>query len=120
MASELPEPKRRQVGEKAPSSSSSSSSSSSGLGALARQQEQQQQQLVAVKMETAGAKAAAESAQDSLTCAICFERPRAVVYLPCAHLSACADCDGALEAAGEPCPICRQAVAGRVRGVRLP
>ena len=40
------------------------------------------------------------------SCVVCLERPRAVVLLPCRHLSMCALC-----AAGvSTCPICRSAV----------
>ena len=40
------------------------------------------------------------------SCVVCLERPRAVVLLPCRHLSMCALC-----AAGvSTCPMCRFAV----------
>jgi hypothetical protein len=43
---------------------------------------------------------------DDPSCVVCLERPRAVVLLPCRHLSMCALC-----AAGvSTCPMCRSAV----------
>jgi len=44
---------------------------------------------------------------DDVSCVVCLARPRAVVLLPCRHLSLCALC-----AADVPtCPMCRGAVA---------
>jgi hypothetical protein len=49
---------------------------------------------------------AAVEGDDDPSCVVCLERPRAVVLLPCRHLSMCALC-----AAGvSTCPMCRSAV----------
>ena len=49
---------------------------------------------------------AAEEGDDDASCVVCLARPRAVVLLPCRHLSLCALC-----AAGvSTCPMCRGAV----------
>ena len=49
---------------------------------------------------------AAEEGADDASCVVCLARPRAVVLLPCRHLSLCALC-----AAGvSTCPMCRGAV----------
>jgi len=49
---------------------------------------------------------AAEEGDDDASCVVCLARPRAVVLLPCRHLSMCALC-----AADVPtCPLCRGAV----------
>ena len=46
------------------------------------------------------------SSHGRTSCVVCLERPRAVVLLPCRHLSMCALC-----AAGvSTCPMCRSAV----------
>ena len=126
VAFELPNPKRRRMGEASPSSSASSSVSSS-LGVLAQQQQQHHQRLVTVKREAADAKTEATAAteraaaaQESLICAVCLDAERSVVYVPCAHFATCAECDEELETRSEPCPICQQVVTGRVREVRLP
>ena len=48
-----------------------------------------------------------EEGDDDVSCVVCLARPRAVVLLPCRHLSLCALC-----AADVPtCPMCRGAVA---------
>ena len=47
-----------------------------------------------------------EGDDDDPSCVVCLARPRAVVLLPCRHLSLCALC-----AAGvSTCPMCRGAV----------
>ena len=47
-----------------------------------------------------------QEGDDDVSCVVCLARPRAVVILPCRHLSLCALC-----AAGVPtCPMCRGAV----------
>ena len=49
---------------------------------------------------------AVQEGDDDPSCVVCLARPRAVVLLPCRHLSMCALC-----AADVPtCPMCRGAV----------
>ncbi|XP_046571596.1 E3 ubiquitin-protein ligase cblA-like [Haliotis rubra] len=49
--------------------------------------------------------------KESSACKICLEDPANIVFLPCGHLVACAECSPALER----CPICRQHIRGTVR-----
>ncbi|XP_059147834.1 uncharacterized protein LOC131935458 [Physella acuta] len=44
-------------------------------------------------------------------CKICMDKEVAVVFLPCGHLSSCADCASAMR----DCPVCRVNVRGIVR-----
>lgn len=50
------------------------------------------------------------------TCVICITDPPLIAALPCGHLVLCMDCHkrGALRE-GDPCPLCRTAMAGIVR-----
>ena len=49
---------------------------------------------------------AAVEGDDDPSCVVCLARPRAVVLLPCRHLSMCALCAAGVSA----CPLCRSAV----------
>merc|ERR1712232_983588 len=42
-------------------------------------------------------------------CAVCFERPIDVCFLPCSHVAACSSCASQLRPAS--CPICRAPIA---------
>ena len=44
---------------------------------------------------------------------VCLDAPSAVVLVPCGHKCLCEACAERIEV-GEPCPICRQAVAMKV------
>ena len=75
----------------------------------------------------------AEPATDLPACRICWVAPRAVAFLPCGHVGACAGCtlrlfeaaggggsgaggdNGGGGCAGVPCPFCGQAVADVAR-----
>ena len=45
-------------------------------------------------------------------CIICFERPRAVAFLPCGHFISCESCVGLVQ---QNCPSCRQLITTRAR-----
>ena len=49
---------------------------------------------------------AAQEGGDDPSCVVCLAHPRAVVLLPCRHLSLCALCAAGVSA----CPMCRGAV----------
>ncbi|XP_071114614.1 death-associated inhibitor of apoptosis 2-like [Haliotis cracherodii] len=49
--------------------------------------------------------------RESSTCKVCLEDPANIVFLPCGHLVACAECTPALER----CPVCRTHIRGTVR-----
>ena len=105
------------------SSGSRTRSSTSALAALASATagtvRVKQEAHEAVARATA-AEAATSAAEDRLLCVVCLDADRSVVYVPCAHFATCAECDEGLEAQSGPCPICQQAIVGRVREVRLP
>ncbi|XP_033740988.1 baculoviral IAP repeat-containing protein 2-like [Pecten maximus] len=46
-----------------------------------------------------------------LTCKVCLQAPVSIVFLPCGHLSCCAECAPALK----NCPICRSNIKGSVK-----
>lgn len=52
-----------------------------------------------------------DTLRDQLTCKVCLEAAVSVVFLPCGHLSCCAECAPALK----NCPICRANIKGSVR-----
>jgi hypothetical protein len=45
------------------------------------------------------------------TCVVCLDKKVSIVFLPCAHLCACAECAGDLD----KCPLCRRHFKGYVR-----
>ncbi|XP_018594587.2 baculoviral IAP repeat-containing protein 7-A-like [Scleropages formosus] len=49
--------------------------------------------------------------QEERTCKVCLDRAVCIVFIPCGHLVACADCAASLQ----HCPICRAVVRGSVR-----
>ena len=70
----------------------------------------------------AAAKAAREreDALGRLACAVCMERDRAVVFIPCAHLACSEECSAKLESIGpavgrNKCPMCKGEIERRVR-----
>jgi len=72
-----------------------------------------------------GPPSTAEPCTDLPACRICWVAPRAVAFLPCGHVGACAACTLRLFGGGEgggppscastPCPFCGQAVADVAR-----
>ena len=52
--------------------------------------------------------------QQTPKCVICRVNAKSVIYLPCFHLSCCAECDVDLEKRNRSCPICRTPVTGHV------
>ena len=48
-------------------------------------------------------------------CIICFERPRAVVFVPCGHLVSCEACVSLVQGTDANCPSCRQHITSQVR-----
>ena len=61
-----------------------------------------------------GALSTTEEVVNAITCIICFEKPRNVVYSNCGHLCVCQDCASKSE---RKCPVCR--TASGVQLVRL-
>ena len=51
---------------------------------------------------------AVQEGDDDPSCVVCLARPRAVVLLPCRHLSMCTLCAADVSA----CPMCRSTVEG--------
>lgn len=47
-----------------------------------------------------------ETEKDSLKCAICFDRPRNTLFIPCSHITACKECSRQLV----NCPVCRELI----------
>ena len=92
----------------------------SGLWAMAQAQEQVGLVLREVKVERAAALVEAAESRDRLECAVCMAAPRSCLYLPCAHLAVCEDCDKHIEQGNGPCPICGVSIAKRLHGIRLP
>jgi hypothetical protein len=45
------------------------------------------------------------------SCAICFERQKVIIFMPCSHLASCVECSVALQT----CPICRKKVEATIR-----
>ena len=74
-----------------------------------------------VKTEKAAAEREASEATSQLECAVCMDKPRDCVYLPCAHMATCGACDERITASGGgECPVCRAAITSTLRGVRVP
>ena len=71
--------------------------------------------------ELAAANAQLESEKEELKfeCCICADARPSVLYLPCSHLKVCDECDVAMEAAGQTCPLCRNPIEKRHRGLHL-
>lgn len=44
------------------------------------------------------------SADTDANCVICMDKPRAIAFIPCGHVSTCESCSSALS----QCPLCRQ------------
>ncbi|CAC5379793.1 BIRC7_8 [Mytilus coruscus] len=51
--------------------------------------------------------------KDQQTCKICLDEPVSIVFLPCGHMTACANCAPALRR----CPICRAFIKGTVKAI---
>ena len=49
--------------------------------------------------------------QRRIVCAVCYDSPVEVVYVPCGHLSTCFDCSTRLT----DCPVCRTPIRGTLR-----
>lgn len=49
--------------------------------------------------------------RNQTVCKICLDNEVSMIYLPCGHFVTCSECSSALET----CPVCRQAIRGRVR-----
>ena len=73
-----------------------------------------------VKAERAAAVAAATESRDRLECVVCMAALRLCLYLPCAHLVVCEDCDTHIVQGKGPCPMCGIDIDRRVAGIRLP
>lgn len=52
-----------------------------------------------------------ETLKKERSCAICFERQKVIMFMPCSHLAACVECSVALVT----CPICRKKVEATIR-----
>ena len=73
-----------------------------------------------IKVEVArdeAAAAAREDAEDGMACVSCMERPRDVVFTDCSHMAVCELCIPMCQGL---CPICRVAIGGVVKGVKMP
>lgn len=65
-----------------------------------------QRRIDGIQAEVAAA--AREAVAEAEACAICADRPRSVVVLPCSHASFCDQCVATyLSNGGDTCPICR-------------
>lgn len=49
------------------------------------------------------------------SCAVCLDRPRNAVLVPCGHAALCVDCAASVMAASRRCPICRARAESHVR-----
>ena len=45
------------------------------------------------------------------SCAVCMDRQKVVMFMPCSHLAACVECSVAMTA----CPICRKPIQATIR-----
>jgi hypothetical protein len=55
--------------------------------------------------------AAKQAAEARHECIVCVDAPRSIALAPCGHVCSCEDCAGDLQ----QCPICRQAIDGRLK-----
>lgn len=51
---------------------------------------------------------------DRNKCCVCLTKTHSILYLPCAHLAVCTDCDEVLLRNKKPCPICRAIITKRI------
>ena len=56
-------------------------------------------------------RAALGQEQNRALCAVCLDKPKETLFLPCKHLCACAECAATIMKASRLCPICRAAAA---------
>ena len=57
----------------------------------------------------------ADAAAQAAPCAVCMDKPRDAVLVPCGHASMCFACATAVMAANRRCPICRARAENHVR-----
>jgi hypothetical protein len=70
------------------------------------------QKKVKVKVE------AAEVELDKVqSCAVCFDKPREILFLLCSHLLACGACANSLWEKSRECPLCRKKIERRIRAM---
>ncbi|XP_048239818.1 uncharacterized protein LOC125373050 [Haliotis rufescens] len=74
------------------------------IGQRINEHEKNKDKLLATKKET-------QQLKESSVCKVCLEDPANIVFLPCGHLVACAECTPALDR----CPVCRTHIRGTVR-----
>ena len=56
-----------------------------------------------------------DAAAQAAPCAVCMDKPRDAVLVPCGHASMCFSCASAVMAANRRCPICRARAENHVR-----
>ena len=52
-----------------------------------------------------------EKLKKERSCAICMERQKVIIFMPCSHLASCVECSVSLQI----CPICRKKVEATIR-----
>ena len=57
----------------------------------------------------------ADAQAQAAACAVCLDRPRNAVLVPCGHAALCVDCAASVMAASRRCPICRARAESHVR-----
>lgn len=50
---------------------------------------------------------------DGMTCGVCFDKPRSVLFMPCRHFAACTDC-AARDEVRRKCPWCKLRVTSTI------
>lgn len=53
----------------------------------------------------------AQECEDRLSCGICFDDERCIVFQPCGHMMCCASCSDKVQ----KCPACRKSIHSRIR-----
>jgi hypothetical protein len=49
--------------------------------------------------------------KEAYRCAICLEKEKVILFLPCAHLASCLECSVSIK----NCPICRKSIEASIR-----